>query len=168
MARFARLIDSLNEWVGRILSPIIVVLMVIATFEVVARYVFNHPTSWAWEVNEHLLVLLLSMAGGYTLLLGRHVSVDLLYVRFSARTRAIIDLAAWLFFFLVCGVVILAGGLEAWESTLKQERVLSSFNSPLYPAKWTIPIGASLLFLQGVVKYTRDLVTVLHKHKAAT
>ncbi|MBA7692065.1 hypothetical protein ES703_100623 [subsurface metagenome] len=142
------------------------VILVIATFEVVARYVFNHPTSWAWEVNEHLLCVFLSMAAGYTLLLGRHVSVDLLYVRFSVRVRAIIDLVTWLLFFLVCAVVVWEGASEAWESTLKQERVLSSFNSPLYPAKWMIPIGASLLLLQGIVKYTRDLMTALHGDRA--
>lgn len=166
MARFVRLVDSLNEWVGKICSPIIAAIMVIATFEVVARYVFNHPTSWAWEVNEHLLCLFLSMAAGYTLLLGRHVAVDLLYVRFSVRVRAIVDLVTWLLFFLVCAVVIWEGASEAWESTLNNERALSSFNSPLYLDRWMIPIGAFLLLLQGVVKYTRDIMTALHGDRA--
>lgn len=168
MVRFARLVSSLNEWVGKICSPIIFAIMAIGTFEVVARYVFNSPTTWAWEVNEHLLCLFLSMAAGYTLLLGRHVAVDLLYVRFSVRVRAIVDLVTWLLFFLVCVVVIWEGASEAWESTLKQERVLSSFRSPVYPDRWMIPVGAFLLLLQGVVKYTRDLTTVLYKDRAAT
>jgi len=168
MPRFVRLVNTLNEWVGRIFSPVIGIIMVIGVYEVVARYVFNSPTTWAWEINEHLLCLFLSMAGGYTLLRGRHVSVDLLYVRFSARVRAIIDLVTWIFFFLVCIMVIWQGTAEAWEATLKQERVLSSFNSPSYPDRWMIPIGTFLLLLQGIVKYTQSLMTVIHKDKVVT
>lgn len=168
MTRFGRAIDNLNEWTSRIFSPAILVMMAIGTFEVVARYFFNRPTIWAWEVNEHLLILFLSLAGGYTLMLGRHVSVDLLYMRLKPRVRAILDSVTWLFFFLVCVVVIWQGTAEAWESTLKGERALSSFSSPVYPDKWMIPIGGVLLLLQGIVRYARNIMIILKKDMAAT
>ncbi len=168
MPRWMYFINALSEWVGRIFSPVIGIIMLVGVYEVVARYVFNRPTTWAWEINEHLLCLFLALAGGYTLLRGRHVSVDLLYARFSPRVRAIIDVVSWLFFFLVCIVVIWQGSAEAWEATMKRERVLSSFNSPLYPDRWMIPIGTFLLLLQGIVKYTQSITAVIYKDKAAT
>ncbi|MBM3174335.1 MAG: TRAP transporter small permease subunit [Chloroflexi bacterium] len=168
MQRFARAIDTLNEWVGRIVSPIIIAMLLIGTYEVVARYVFHSPTIWAWEINGHLLCLFLSMAGGYALLLGRHVSVDILYSRVSVRTRAIMDLVTWPIFFLVCIIVIWTGTAAAIEATVKQEYVISSLRSPAYPDRWMIPIGTTLLLLQGVVKYLKDIATVAGKRKTAS
>lgn len=168
MQRFSRAIDTLNEWVGRIVSPIIIVMLLIGTYEVVARYAFHSPTIWAWEINEHLLCLFLSMAGGYALLLGRHVSVDILYSRVSVRTRAIMDLVTWPIFFLVCIVVIWGGTATAIEATAKQEYVISSLRSPAYPDRWMIPIGAILLLLQGVVKYLKDIATVTGKRETTS
>jgi len=168
MQRFSRAIDTLNEWVGRIVSPIIIVMLLIGTYEVVARYVFHSPTIWAWEINEHLLCLFLSMAGGYTLLLGRHVSVDIFYSRLSVRARAIMDLVTWPIFFLVCILVIWEGTAAAMVATAKREYVISSLRSPAYPDRWMIPIGATLLLLQGVVKYLKDIATVTGKRETAS
>jgi len=168
MQRFAHAVDTLNEWVGRIVSPIIIAMLLIGTYEVVARYVFNSPTIWAWEINEHLLCLFLSMAGGYALLLGRHVSVDILYSRLSVRTRAIMNLVTWPIFFLVCIIVIWTGTAAAIEATVKREYVISSLRSPSYPDRWMIPIGTTLLLLQGVVKYLKDIATVRGKRETAS
>jgi TRAP-type mannitol/chloroaromatic compound transport system permease small subunit len=168
MERFTRAIDFINDWAGKIISPLILAMMAVGTYEVAARYFFNSPTSWAWEINDHLLCLFLSMAGGYTLLLSRHVSVDIIYGRLSPRTKAILDLVTWPIFFLVCIVVIWQGSLEAWDSTLKREYIISSFRSPAYPDRWMIPVGTFLLLLQGIARYLRDIMTVVGKGKSVT
>ena len=54
-------------------------------FEVVARYMFNSPTSWATEATTMLFVAYTILSGGYLLLHRGHIKVDIFYQQFSPR-----------------------------------------------------------------------------------
>ena len=79
-----------------ILASLALVPLVLATcYEVFARYVMGAPTIWAYEVG-YLLTgshFLLGMA--YTLREGEHIRIDVFSGKFSARTRAVIDLLGY-------------------------------------------------------------------------
>jgi len=107
-------IDIANEWVGRISCYLVIAVMLVATTEVILRYGFNNPTSWAWDVNIQLAAAFALLAGGYNLLHHAHVRVDVLYTRFPDKARAIIDLVLLILFFLLCIVLIGYGGHLAW------------------------------------------------------
>ena len=47
LVRLVRVIDTFSEWSGRIFAWLIIPLVVGATYEVFARYLFNRPTIWA-------------------------------------------------------------------------------------------------------------------------
>lgn len=158
--KILELIDKTNEWVARVLSLLFIVIMLLATFEVMMRYFFSAPTTWAWEINSHLLCISGAFAGAYALLTDTHVSVDILSSRFSPRLRSLVNLITSPLFFAFVGAVIWFGAQEAWYSIKMGERQISSFASPLYITKSLIPVGAFLLLLQGISKYARDLKTL--------
>jgi TRAP-type mannitol/chloroaromatic compound transport system permease small subunit len=85
------------------------------------------------------------------------VNVDILYHRFTPRTRAVIDLFTWLLFFYFCGLLLVKGWEMAWDSFQVRETEPTSFAPPVYPIKMTIPLGALLILLQGLAKFIRDL-----------
>ena len=167
LKRFSRTIDVINDRVGKILSYFLFAFFVLLFIEVILRYFFNSPTVWANELAQMLFGAYAIIGGGYILLTGGHVNVDILYSRFSAKTRAAIDIFTSILFFLFCGMLLIYGGSLAWDSLSRFEHSQSAWNPPLYPAKLMIPIAAALLILQGITKLIRDVLILLGKDVAA-
>ena len=163
LKRFIKTIDALNEWVGRCLSYFLFAFFVLLFIEVILRYFFNSPTVWANELAQMLFGAYAILGGGYILLTGGHVNVDILYSRFSLKTRAALDIFTSVLFFLFCGMLLVYGGSLAWDSLSRFEHSQSAWNPPLYPAKLMIPLAAALLILQGITKLIRDFLILLGK-----
>ena len=158
---FCKGVDFVNEHVGRLASYLCAFMMVIVTFEVVARYAFNRPTIWAMEINQFLLCGLTALTGGYTLLYRGHVNVEILYMRFGTRTRALVDILTSFFFFSFVIVLLWKSGLMAAEAWRLWEKSETLFSPPLFPVKVVIPIGAFLILLQGFVQLIRNFITLI-------
>jgi TRAP-type mannitol/chloroaromatic compound transport system permease small subunit len=163
LKRFIRTIDATNEWVGRFLSYFLFAFFVLLFIEVILRYFFNSPTVWANELSQMLFGAYAILGGGYILLTGGHVNVDIVYSRFSVKTRAALDIFTSILFFLFCGMLLVYGGSLAWDSLSRFEHSQSAWNPPLYPAKLMIPLAAALLILQGITKLIRDFLILLGK-----
>ena len=98
--RIIYFIDSINEWVGKLVSWLLVVMVLNVFLVVVLRYVFGYGAIWMQElyVWSHAIVFLL--AAGYTLLHKGHVRIDLIYREASNKYKSIIDLFGTVFFAL--------------------------------------------------------------------
>jgi TRAP-type mannitol/chloroaromatic compound transport system permease small subunit len=153
-------IDAMNDWVGKILWFGIVIITLLVLSEVIRRYFFNAPTVWGNELTQLVFAVYVVLSGGHVLRWGGHVNVDILYNRFDAKSRAIVDIFTFFIFFLFCGMMVVYGGSLAWESISIWERSNSAWGPPLYPVKMMIPLGALLLLLQGTAKLIRDILTV--------
>lgn len=153
-----RSIDTLNDWVGRIVSFFILLIFLLLIGEVFARYLFNAPSVWANELTQMLFGGYVVLSGGHILWRGGHVNVDILYSHLSPRGKALVDVITSFLFLAFCAMMVYTGGSLAWESLGRLEHSQSAWNPPLYPVKLTIPIGAILLLLQGFAKLARDIL----------
>ena len=153
---FTRTIDNFTDRSGKVSSILIVGMIFSLVFEVVMRYVFDKPTMWAHETSQYFFGAHFMMAGAYALRHNAHVNVEILYDRFSPRTKAIIAVITSLFFFLFCGLLFWNGWELAWDSLLNLERSQTPWGPPVYPAKLMIPIGGIAILLQGFAKFIRD------------
>ena len=155
------IIDTINDKAGKIVSFLIFPMFGVVVYEVVMRYGLNAPTAWAHETTKFIFGTFVILAGGYCLFRRSHVNVDLAYSRFPPRTKAIVDVFTFGLFFFFCIVLLWKGGVLGWKSLLAQETSGSPWNPVLYPAKLMIPLGAFLILIQGVAKFTRDLITAI-------
>jgi TRAP-type mannitol/chloroaromatic compound transport system permease small subunit len=159
----AAAIDSISEWTGRLMWPLVVALTGIVVYEVLLRYAFNRPTIWAFDV-EYMVGSFFWMIGlAYCLKHGGHVRVDFLYSRLSVRWQAIIDVVfAVTMFFPVFGLLVwkmVPWVVFSWAS---DERSLLGFWYPvMYPWKTGILVAFALLLLQGVAEFIRSLFTAV-------
>jgi len=158
-------IEFISDWSGKIFSFLAVIVVGVISYEVISRYVFNAPTIWAHETMTYFCGIYYMMGGAYTLYFEGHVSVDVFYIRFSPRVRAIVDLVTFPLFFAYIGVLIWTGAEYSWESIMYKETSPTAWAPPLYPLKLAIPVGAFLVLLQGLTKFVRDFKTaaVLNK-----
>ena len=153
---FIRSVDKMNDWIGRIVGFLIYPIMLVLVYEVVMRYVFDSPTIWAHETSCMLYGAHFVLGGAYALQHNAFVNVEVFYMRFSKRTRAIIDLFSWSMFYIFVGVLLWKSIPWAWESFSLREFSDSTWGPYVWPSKLTIPFAAFFMLLQGMTKTIKD------------
>ncbi|MFC1951837.1 TRAP transporter small permease subunit, partial [Chloroflexota bacterium] len=145
-----------NEGAVRIVSFFILAAVMVTVYGVVRRYVFNAPTVIELELTTFLCAVTYLLAGGYAQSRDAHVRVDVLYLRWSPRGRAILRLVTIPIFF--GGLCALLWGSADWtiKAMISGEHTGSYWEPPVWPVRLLIPLGALLLILQGIVSVVRD------------
>jgi TRAP-type mannitol/chloroaromatic compound transport system permease small subunit len=154
----SRAIDRVNDTVGRIIRLLSLLLVVVTTYDVAMRYLFNTSFVFVQELEWHLFAILFLMAAGYAHLKSDHVRVDLFYARFSPRTRALIDLVGGIvFLFPTCFLIINSAIPFVKASMAVVEGSPDPGGLPArYLLKMTIPVGFALLALQGLSELVKN------------
>jgi len=156
-------INSLNEWVGKTIAWL-TLLMVITTFIVVVlRYAFDIGWIPLQESVAYMHAVVFMLGAGYTLKLDGHVRVDIIYQRCQPRTQAWIDCLGSLFLLLPMSFFIFWSSwdyvLESWAI---QESSRNSGGLPgIYLLKTTLLLMAGLLILQGIALLLQKLIMAL-------
>ncbi len=155
-------IEKLTAWVGRKVSWLSALLVVVFCVDVTFRYLFQKSSPWVMELEWHLYSLLFLFGAAYTLQRDRHVRVDLFYSRFSAPDKALTNLIGTLFFLLPwCVMVIWASWPYALESWRDREGSPNPNGLPAwYLIKFAIIVGVGLLLLQGIAELLKALKTL--------
>ena len=161
MRRLLAGIDATSEWTGKIFAYIIYAGLAVLVYELVARYLFNAPTMWGHGVSQRLFAVYYIIGGAYVLRHKGHISMDVVYNLFPVRTKAILDVITSPLFFAVAWVVLWYGAGFAWKSLTILEACTTPWHAPLYPVKLMVPVAGFLLLLQGLAKYSRDLITAI-------
>lgn len=159
MLRIAQAIDRFTERAGLAFAWLIFPLLLAVVWEVASRYAFDAPTSWAYETIYMLYAALFMLGAAYALRTGAHVRTDFMWERWSPRTRAVIEVVAYLGFFFPGMILFLFAGMAAtWESFAIDERSAdTSWFPPLWPLKALVPASTLLLLVQAVAELLKSL-----------
>lgn len=162
MKNYLFVIDRISAWSGKAVAWGVVLLTLIVCYDVVARYLFNAPTQWGFDVAYILFGTSFMIAGAYTLSRNGHVRADLMYRTLQPRTQAVMDLVLYLLFFLP-GVAALAyAGIDftkvSWA--MKEVSSVTSAGTPIYPFKLVIPVAGVLLLMQSAAEIARCILCI--------
>jgi TRAP-type mannitol/chloroaromatic compound transport system permease small subunit len=162
MTKFLYFIDSLSTWTGKAFAWLILVLTLGVSYEVLVRYVFRAPTTWAFDFSYINYGAMFLMAGAYTLSRGGHVRADVVYRFLRPRTQASLDLVLYIIFFLpAVAALIYAGWFYAATSIrFREVSIFSPAGVPIFPLKALIPATGVLLLLQGIAEITRCIICI--------
>jgi TRAP-type mannitol/chloroaromatic compound transport system permease small subunit len=147
---FSRAIDTLNRLVGQIVAWGIFAAVLVSTINAIVRKVFN-TSSNAWlELQWVLFGAVFLLCASWTLMSNEHIRIDVVANFFSKKLKNIIDVIGHLFFLIpLCLIMIYYSWPWAFRSLLQNEQSSNAGGLPQYPAKFLIPIGFTLLLLQG-------------------
>ena len=154
--------DSVSAWFGKAFAWTILLMAFGVGYEVVVRYVFNAPTSWAFDLSYILYGTLFMMGGAYTLSRDGHVRGDFLYRLWKPRTQAKVELVLYFLFFFpgILALVITGSKYAARSWGFMEVSVNSPAGIPVFQLKSIIVLAGALLFIQGIAQMFRCILCI--------
>ena len=144
-------IDRLNTCIGKSVYWLILVAVLVSTINAIVRKAFD-VSSNAWlELQWQLFGAVFMLCAAYTFLKNEHIRIDIVNARLPKLVRDWIDLLGH-FLFLMPFVILMI--VDGWPFAISSYRILEQSPNagglPQWPAKFLIPVGFFLLFLQGI------------------
>ena len=151
LVAISRLIDALNDRVGRAVAWLVLVAVLVSSGNALFRYAFNLSSNAWLEIQWYLFAAVFLLAAGYTLKHDEHVRIDVVSGRLSPRARAWIDVFGTVFFLMPMAVLILYLSWPMFMQSYAGGEISSDAGGLVrWPVKILIPLGFALLALQGV------------------
>lgn len=154
-----RYVEVVNRTVGRFAMYMIFIMMGVLLFSSISRGVFDVSHIWVVEMAQMTMAAYYILGGAYSMQLDSHVRMDLLYGKWSLRTRAIVDLitGCCLMFYLV---FLLYGGLSSTQYAIEYgQKNYSAWAPPMAPIKVVMTFGIAMMLLQVLATFFKDLET---------
>jgi len=160
----SRLIDGLNNLIGKLAMWLILLATFISASNAVIRKVLG-TSSNAWlEIQWYLFAAVFMLGGGYAFLRNAHVRIDFLSSKFSARTRNWVDVAGIMVFLLPLCYVMVSLGWPLFERAWISGEVSSNAGGLIrWPVYLLVPLGFAILFAQGVSELIKRVAFLVGK-----
>jgi TRAP-type C4-dicarboxylate transport system permease small subunit len=136
------------------------IVVLATTYEVVARYVFDAPTTWANEMSLYVCAIGYIYAGVYSMRHDRHLRITVIYEAVPLRLRKVFDVIQYVVILTFCAALSIYGFDDAWTSLITWEKYGTAFNAPI-PA--TIKPLIVLAGIAMAIYATRNLIARLRE-----
>ena len=165
MLGIATAIDRMNAAVARVVKWLALVMVLVQFCIVIGRYVFGYNSIAAQESVLYMHATLFMLGAGYTLLVDKHVRVDVFYAKVSDASRRQIDIFGHVFLLIPSMLTLL---YWSWPSVRNSWKILEGPISvggieAVFLLKSLIAAFCILILLQSV----RLLVRLLHERAKA-
>lgn len=151
LLKFSSLIDALTERIGKTTTWLVLVVALISATNASMRYTINWSSNGLLEIQWYLFSAIFLLCSGYTLMKNEHVRIDIISGRFSAKTRAWIDVFGFIAFLFPMVYLFVTLGWPFFVVTYQTGEVSSNAGGLIrWPVKLLLPIGFALLAAQGV------------------
>ncbi len=158
-------VDRLNNWIAKVVAWFVPVLILELVYDTTARYLFNAPSEWSYDISYMLYGAIFMLGAAHTLRVDKHVRIETIYGRLSHRAKALVDAVCYvILYFPVMIALVYFGGkfaLRSWK--MWEAGGESMWQPPIYPFKTILPLAAFLLLLQGIVQFIRCVQTIAGK-----
>lgn len=163
-------LDYLTEHIGRGISWLNLVLVLVVFLVVILRYCLNIGSIAMQESAMYLHAIIFLGASGYTLKHDGHVRVDVFYRKMSERQKALVNSLGTLFLLIPVCLFI---GFMSWEYIGDSWRVLETSQDPggipfIYLLKSLILVMVATLLMQGKAELLRSLLILFSATEEST
>jgi TRAP-type mannitol/chloroaromatic compound transport system permease small subunit len=151
-------IDRLSKWLGERLSFVFLVAVIITSFEVTMRYVFNSPTVYVHDSAVALSAVGFIFGGTYALQRREHIRISVIYDLLPRAAQKVCDALTLLVATYFVGALAYAAIGMAIPSVRIMETSGHAWDVPI-PAfvKTMLALGASVMLAQALVQLWKAL-----------
>lgn len=125
------------------------VMVVLTTYQVVTRYVFNSPSTWSEELVGYLFAW--STMFGAALVSGErgHMNIPIVIDHFSPAARKAFHIFAEIIAFLFSATILVFGGMQVSQLAMGQQT--SSLGVAVGVFYWVMPICGVIMALYSIL-----------------
>ena len=150
LLKMSRLVDALNERIGRWVYWLVLVAVLLSAGNAIVRKVFNMSSNAFLELQWYLFSAIFLFCAGYTLLRNEHVRIDVITSRLSVKAQTWIDVLGTVLFLLPMSILFIYLSWPIFVRTFTHNEISTNAGGLLiWPARLLVPIGFTLLALQG-------------------
>lgn len=147
----SRLIDSLNEWIGKLVIWFVLAAVLISAGNAIMRKAFDIGSNAYLEIQWYLFAAVFMLGVGYVFLRNAHVRIDFIASRLSKRTNAIIDSLGIVVFVIPLCIIMINLSWPLFMNAYVSGEVSSNAGGLIrWPVMLLIPAGFGLLLLQSL------------------
>ncbi len=166
LLRLSKTIDAFTQGVGTLAYWLIPIVVLVGVWNVGGRYIGraigqNLSSNVLIELQWYLFSIIFLLGASFTLKHNGHVRVDVMYARWSPKTKAWVNLLGALLFLIPFGILLL---YFSWSAVLFswsiQEMSPDPGGLPRYPIKTFILISVALLIIQGISEIIKNLAII--------
>lgn len=165
---FFNLVDQLSKISAWLSKLALIILAGAMLYEVIARYVFNASTIWAFDISYMATGVAFMLGVAWTAQVDGHVKVDVLSSLMPVRiSRIITGVAYTIVLFPTLSMVALYGWKKSLSAfTTNEVEMVSTWAPKMWPFYTCIAFGLTLLALQVLVIGLRSLIDNTHHNRA--
>lgn len=158
LLQIARIINQINEWIGRFTHGLVLLMVAIGVWNVLGRYLgriigSNLTSNALIEIQWYLFDLIFLLGAAYALKYNEHVRVDVFYKDWDRRRQALVNFLGNLIFLIPFSSLLI---YYSWGTVLNSWQIREMSPDPgglpRYPIKFTIVVGCIFLILQGIAE----------------
>lgn len=165
--RLCRWIDAINDRFASLAKWAVLASCVISAGNALMRYLADYSSNAFLEIQWYLFAACVMLGAAQVLRVNEHVRVDVIYGRFSGRTQAFIDLFGLVFFLMPVMVAMIYFSWPLFVRMLETGEMSSNSGGLIrWPAMLTLPLGFSLVLLQGVSEAIKRVAWLAHRYDA--
>ena len=162
LRQYIAVADRLVEAVGKAVSWLSALLVVLICYDVVSRYLFNKSSVAIYELEWHIFALIFLLGAAYAFKHDRHVRVDVIYSKLSEKSKAWINLIGTVVLLLPFCVILLKAGFDFVSNSYRL--LESSADAGGLPARYlikaAIPLGFLFVTVQAFSVIFRSILTI--------
>jgi len=159
-------IDWINDRFGWIAEWAVFLSCFISAGNAVIRYVFDYSSNGFLEIQWYLFAACVMLGASQVLRVNEHVRVDIIYARLPGRGKVYVDLFGLVFFLLPVMVAMIWFSFPLFMKMLGSGEMSNNAGGLVrWPAMLMLPLGFSMVLLQGLSEIVKRVGWLLHVHE---
>jgi TRAP-type C4-dicarboxylate transport system permease small subunit len=161
MRRFNDLLLSLCKYAIILMVPLMTGIIFV---QVILRYVFQSPFSWAEELARYLLIWITCLGSAYAIRDGMHISISYLQSKLKGSAQTVVRMVIYVLtlgFFIYCIKEGMLFSLAQWTQRSTAMQI------PMTLPYIAIPLGFAIMFLVALECLIDDIRNSSKRNAAA-
>ena len=141
-----KLRNTLNKVLNLLAGLSMTVMVVLTTYQVIVRYIFNSPSTWSEELVGYLF--------GWSTMLGAtgergHMNIPVLVDRFNPTMRKAFHIFAEVIAFIFSAAILVFGGFQVSKLAMGQQT--SSLGVAVGVFYWVMPVCGVIILIYSIL-----------------
>jgi TRAP-type mannitol/chloroaromatic compound transport system permease small subunit len=162
LLQLSRLIDAVNEWIGKFVMWLVLAAVIISAGNAVMRKAFDIGSNAFLEIQWYLFAAVFLLGSGYVWLRNAHVRIDFISTKLSRRANAVIDIVGMLAFTIPLCLILITLSWPVFERAWVSGEMSQNAGGLIrWPVLLLIPLGFGILAAQSVSELIKRVAFLL-------